>query len=144
MEFLNIFGLIFTIVLMIPNIIYALKFKDCFENKWSNKHLEVIEQIGRFGCIAFMTINIPGTWFGWWSDEAMALYLIGDTILAVLYCVLWIILFNKNNLVRALSLSIIPATLFFYSGIMSRSIPLIFFSIVFAFSHIVISYKNAK
>ena len=26
-----------------------------------------------------MIINIPGTWFGWWSDEALAIYLIVDT-----------------------------------------------------------------
>ena len=28
------------------------------------------EQVGRLGCFGFMIINIPGTWFGWWSDEA--------------------------------------------------------------------------
>ena len=144
MEFINIFGLIFTFALMIPNIIYALKCKGGFENKWNNKIIEVTEQIGRFGSIAFMIINIPGTYFGWWSDEALAIYLIGDTILTILYCVLWFILFNKSNLFRALSLSIIPSILFLFSGTMSRSVPLIFFSILFSFGHIVISYKNAK
>ena len=29
--------------------------------------------------MGFMIINIPGTWFGWWSDEALAIYLIVDT-----------------------------------------------------------------
>ena len=144
MEFINIFGLIFTFALIIPNIIYALKCKGGFENKWNNKIIEVTEQIGRFGSIAFMIINIPGTYFGWWSDEALAIYLIGDTILTILYCVLWIILFNKSNLFRALSLSIIPSILFLFSGTMSRSVPLIFFSILLSFGHIVISYKNAK
>ena len=37
-------------------------------------------QVGRLGCFGFMIINIPGTWFGWWSDEAFALYLIVDTL----------------------------------------------------------------
>lgn len=49
MEWINIFGLFFIVVIMIPNIIYAMKCKDGFVNKWSNKIVETIEQIGRFG-----------------------------------------------------------------------------------------------
>ena len=50
MEWINIFGAVFIAVIMIPNIIYALKCQDGFENKWNNKGVEVVEQIGRFGC----------------------------------------------------------------------------------------------
>lgn len=50
MEWINIFGAVFIAVIMIPNIIYALKCRDGFENKWNNKGVEVVEQIGRFGC----------------------------------------------------------------------------------------------
>ena len=88
----------------------AIKCKDGFDNKWNNKYVEVTEQVGRLGCFGFMIINIPGTWFGWWSDEALAL-------------------------------SIIPSMLFLFSGIMSRSVLLIIASVLFAPSHIVISYK---
>lgn len=91
-----------------------------------------------------MIINIPGTWFGWWSDEAFAVYLIVDTILVLLYCLIWIVCFKKNSIFRALSLSIIPSVLFLFSGIMSRSVLLIISSVFFAPSHIVISYRNAK
>ena len=91
----------------------AIKCKDGFDNKWNNKYVEVTEQVGRLGCFGFMIINIPGTWFGWWSDEALAL-------------------------------SIIPSMLFLFSGIMSRSVLLIIASVLFAPSHIVISYKNVK
>ena len=41
-------------------------------------------------------------------------------------------------------LSIIPSMLFLFSGIMSRSVLLIIASVLFAPSHIVISYKNVK
>ena len=80
MGWINVFGLFFVSIIMIPNIVFAIKCKDGFENKWSNKLVEIIEQIGRFGCLGFMIINIPGTWFGWWSDEALAIYLITDTL----------------------------------------------------------------
>ena len=144
MEWINIFGLIFIVVIMIPNIIFSIKCKDGFANKWKNKFVEMIEQIGRFGCFGFMIINIPGTWFGWWSDEAFAVYLIVDTILAALYCLIWIVCFRKNSVFRALALSIIPSVLFLFSGIMSRSVLLIIAAVLFAPSHIAISYKNAK
>ena len=84
MEWFNVFGLIFIAVIMIPNVVFAIKCKDGFDNKWNNKYVEVTEQVGRLGCFGFMIINIPGTWFGWWSDEAFALYLIVDTILVML------------------------------------------------------------
>ena len=144
MEWFNVFGLIFIAVIMIPNVVFAIKCKDGFDNKWNNKYVEITEQVGRLGCFGFMIINIPGTWFGWWSDEAFALYLIVDTILVMLYCAIWIICFKKNSVFRALALSIIPSMLFLFSGIMSRSVLLIIASVLFAPSHIVISYKNVK
>lgn len=144
MEWINIFGVIFIAIIMIPNIIYALKIKDGFENKWNNKLIEIVEQIGRFGCFGFMIINIPGTWFGWWSDEAFVVYLMVNTVLIFLYCMIWIICFRKNTVFRALALSVIPSIIFLFSGIMSRSVLLVFSSILFAPTHILISYKNAK
>ncbi|MGN1442642.1 MAG: hypothetical protein ACI4XE_02230 [Acutalibacteraceae bacterium] len=144
MEWFNVFGLVFIIIIMIPNIIFAIKCKDGFDNKWKNKKIETAEQIGRFGCFAFMIINIPGTWFGWWSDEAFAVYLIVDTIFVTLYCIIWIVCFRKSSVFRALALSVIPSVLFLFSGIMSRSVLLVLTSVIFAPSHITISYKNAK
>lgn len=144
MEWLNAFGLVMVAVIMIPNILFAMKCKDGFVNKWNNKSVETVEQIGRFGCFGFMIINIPGTWFGWWSDEAFAVYLVVDAVLVTLYCVIWAVCFRKSSVFRALALSIIPSVLFLFSGIMSRSILLTIAAVLFAPSHILISYQNAK
>lgn len=144
MEWLNVFGLVMAAVIMIPNILFAMKCKDGFVNKWNNKSVGTVEQIGRFGCFGFMIINIPGTWFGWWSDEAFAVYLVVDAVLVTLYCVIWAVCFRKSSVFRALALSIIPSVLFLFSGIMSRSILLTIAAVLFAPSHILISYQNAK
>ena len=144
MEWLNAFGLVMVAVIMIPNILFAMKCKDGFVNKWNNKSVETVEQIGRFGCFGFMIINIPGTWFGWWSDEAFAVYLVVDAVLVTLYCVIWAVCFRKSSVFRVLALSIIPSVLFLFSGIMSRSILLTIAAVLFAPSHILISYQNAK
>lgn len=143
MEYINIFGLIYIIAIMIPNIIFAIKCKDGFINNWKNKAVEVLEQIGRFGSFGFMIINIPGTWFGFPSDEVFALYLIINTVLIIVYCVIWIFSFGKNNLFKAISLSVLPSVVFLFSGIMSRSILLIISALIFAPCHIIISCKNA-
>ena len=144
MEWLNVFGLMIMAVIMIPNIVFAIKCKDGFENKWKNKIVEAAEQIGRFGCFGFMIVQIPETWFGWWSDEAFALYLTVDVVLVALYCLIWIVWFKKKSVFKALALSILPSALFLFSGVMSRSVLLTLSAIVFAPSHIAVSYKNAK
>ena len=144
MEWFNLFGLAFIAVIMIPNIVFAIKCKDGFENKAISKAVEITEQVGRFGCFGFMIVNIPGTWFGWWSDEAFAVYLIVDIFLVALYCTIWIICWRKNNIFRAIALSVIPSLLFLFSGIISRSVLLIISAVIFAPAHIFISYKNAE
>lgn len=144
MEWINIFGTLIIVVIMVPNIVFALKCKEGFINKWNNKGVELIEQIGRFGCFGFMVVNIPGTWFGWWSDEAFAIYLIANSVLIMCYCLIWIICFRKNTVFKALALSIIPSIVFIFSGIMSRSVLLIGAALLFAPAHILISYKNVK
>ena len=144
MEWLNIWGMIFIVVIMIPNIIFAHKYKDGFGNAHISRIIICTEQIGRYGCIGFMIFNIPGAWFGWWSNEAFAIYLIIDFLLISLYCAIWFIFWKKNNVFRALALSIIPSVIFLFSGIMCRSLLLVISSLLFSPTHIFISYKNAN
>lgn len=144
MEWLNVFGLFFMAVIMLPNLVFALRCKDGFENRWHNKTVELLEQVGRFGCFGFVVIHIPGLWFGWWSDEAFAVYLLVDALLVAAYCAIWVICWRKNSVFRALALSILPSAVFLFSGVMSRSVPLLLSALLFAPTHILLSYQNAK
>ena len=40
---INVFGLAFVVVMIIPNIIFAVRCKEGFENKWNNKTIERLE-----------------------------------------------------------------------------------------------------
>ncbi len=144
MEWFNYYGLIFMSLVMIPNIIFAIKNKNNIQNQYQNKLVEVIEQIGRYGCMVFMIFNIPFTYFNFWFDFALIVYLSINGTLCFVYIVFWMICWNKNNLFKALSLSIVPSVIFLFSGILLASIPLIVFTVLFAISHILISYKNVK
>ncbi len=143
MDWINIYGFVFMLFIMITNIIFTLKNKDGFQNLWNNKIIEVFEQIGRFGCFGFMILIIPGFGFGFSSNEFFSLYLILNTVLIVAYCLIWFICFKKNSIFRALALSIIPSVIFLTSGSLSRYILLIVTAIIFAPCHVIISYKNA-
>lgn len=142
MEWFNLTGLIFVVVLLIPNIIYAATNKDGFADKFHNKLVETGEQIGRFGCFILMFIQLPYVTLGYIYDGAQTLYLILGIVLLAFYCGGWIVFRKKNSVAKALTLSILPSVLFLESGILTLNIPLVVLSVVFAICHIAISYKN--
>ena len=143
MFWFNIYGLIFVAVILIPNIVFAMKCKDGFDNKYQNRLVLALEQAGRFGCFGFMIFSIPGTAFGWWSDEAFAAYLIADIVLSAAYCTIWIVCFKKSSMFRAVALSVIPSVMFIASGVLTRSILLCVAAVIFTPCHIIVSCKNA-
>lgn len=143
MKWVNLYGLAFVVVILVPNIIFAFKCKDGFENLWKNKIVEILEQIGRFSCFLFMIVDIPGTCIGWQSSKTMAVYLAVNAVLAAIYCIIWAVCFRKSSIFRALALSSIPSAIFLFSGLMCRSVLLTAAALIFAPSHIILSYKNA-
>ncbi len=142
MGWFNYYGLIIMAIIMIPNIIYAVKHKDD-ESHYKNKAVIISEQIGRYGCFVFMIFNVPYTYFNFWFDSALIVYLSVNGGLCLGYLIFWIVCRKQNGKLKALSLSIIPSCIFLFSGIVLANIPLIAFSILFAVNHILISYKNA-
>lgn len=143
MEWFNYYGLIIIAIIMIPNIIFAIKNKDGFANKYQNKAVEILEQVGRYACIVLMIFNVPYTYFNFWFDYALAVYLSVNGILCLAYLVFWLICRNENNKLKALSLSIIPSVVFLFSGVVLANIPLVAFAVLFAVNHILLSYKNS-
>ena len=143
MSWFNIYGFAAILLIMIPNVLFAVKNKDGFENKPCAKYVEVIEQIGRFGCFGFMIFNIPYTYFGWWFNGAFTVYIVALFGFTAVYCAIWAVFFKKNCLFRALALSIIPSVIFIFCGTTILSVPLIIAAVLFAPSHIYISYINA-
>lgn len=69
LNWLNLFGLIFVVLLLIPNIIYALKAKNQ-QNKCTNKFMNIMEQISRYGCMILMVFHFGIAEFGFPSVGA--------------------------------------------------------------------------
>ena len=84
MDWLNVFGLILVILLLIPNIVYAIKVKDQ-KNLCTNKFMNILEQIGRYACMFLMVFNIGIAEFGFCSVGAFFIYLVGNVFFIILY-----------------------------------------------------------
>lgn len=143
MDFINTYGLIIMIIIMIPNIIFAIREKN-FESKYHNKFIEVIEQSGRFGSMFLMIFNISFLEYGFWFKNAKNVYILLISVLALLYCFSWILYFQKATIEKAMALAIIPTLIFLFSGIITLHILLIITAILFGIGHITITYNNNK
>lgn len=84
MGWFNYYGLAVMAIIMIPNIIYAIKHTDDVM-AYNNKPALIAEQIGRFGCIALMIFNIPYTYFNFWFNNALIAYLAINSSLCLAY-----------------------------------------------------------
>lgn len=131
------------VIIMIPNIVYAIKHKNDPANTYGNKAVVIAEQIGRYGCFVLMIFNIPYTYFGFWFEHALIVYLSVNGGLCLAYLIFWIVCRKRKDRLRALSLSVLPSCIFLFGGIALANIPLIVFAVVFGVNHIFISYKNA-
>lgn len=143
MEWLNGFGLIVMMIIMIPNIAYGVKNKSV-ESKYQNKLMEAIEQVGRYGSMFFMIINLPILSYGFLFENGKTVYIVVISILAIFYCLIWIFFFRKETLPRAMLLAIIPTLIFVISGVLTQYYLLVLTGIIFGIGHITITYNNNK
>ena len=101
-KYFNIYGLIFVIIILFPNIIFAYSCKDGFENHYENKLVEIMEQIGRFGCFISMFLVIPFLNKGFWFKSGKIIYVALGIVLVTLYCIGWIIFWKEDSIRKSL------------------------------------------
>lgn len=143
MGWFNAIGLGIVIMLLIPKAIFGAENKSGF-NLWQNRMVETLESIGRVGCFICMVINIPYTYMGFASKWAYLAYMLTDGTITAAYGLIWMSMGKKSGMLRALLLSILPAVMFIVSGVLLRSALLTAFALIFAPTHVLISYKNAS
>lgn len=85
MGFFNYYGLAIMAIIMIPNIIFATRHSGSFIKTYKNKPVDIMEQIGRYTCFVLMIFNIPYTYFNFWFDYALIIYLSVNGVLCLSY-----------------------------------------------------------
>lgn len=141
---INLFGMGIVILIMIPNIIYAVKGKQTGIENHVPKYLTICEQIGRYGCIVLMWLPLFVWEFRFESAEKFLLYLIASGILLLIYYLFWVTYGRKRTLTKAMALAVIPTVLFLLSGVLLRHWTLAAFAVLFGAAHCKITYLTHR
>lgn len=84
---LNPWGMAIILLMMIPNVIFALRHRN-MENRCKSRFINILEQISRYGCLVLMIICIGLDKFGFGSVEDFLIYLFGSALLLLAYFIL--------------------------------------------------------
>lgn len=138
---INLFGFIIVVIMLMPNIIYGFKFKGV-ENKCKKKTMNIIEQVGRYGSMAFMILPLFVWEFGFSSVFMMFIYVLGNGTLLLAYLIIWVFYFKKQTMGKAMMLAIIPTCIFLLSGLTLYHWALVVAAVIFGLGHIYVTYQN--
>lgn len=143
MEFgwINLFGAIIVALMLVPNIVYALRRRDQ-QNRCESRVMNVLEQAGRYGSIALMWLPLFVWKFGFRSVGEMLLYFVGNGVLLAVYWAVYALYLKRETRGRALILAIVPACIFLMSGVLLRHWLLVGFGALFAVGHLCVTVKN--
>ena len=140
---INLIGAVFVILILIPNVIHAIKAKGRKQPETRlPKAVYILEQIGRYACMVLMWLPLLVWKFGFGSGEALAVYLISNFVMIIAYYVFWIIYAKKPTHSVAMALAILPTAIFLLSGILLRHPLLIAAAVIFGAAHCLITYKT--
>ena len=140
---INVFGAVIVILMLIPNVVYAIKNKD-EKNLCTNRWMNVIEQIGRYACIVLMWLPLLQWKFGFRSVFELLLYLFGNGALLLAYWIVFFVHMRNKRKASAPALAVLPSCIFLLSGILLRHWLLVGFAVLFAVGHIYVTLKNAE
>ena len=139
---INFFGAVIVILMLIPNIVYAIKNKG-ETNLCTNRFMNVIEQIGRYACIVLMWLPLLVWKFGFASVFELMLYIAGNGILLAAYWIVFAVYIKRKSPKLAVTLAVLPSCIFLMSGILLRHWLLVGFGALFAVGHIYVTKENA-
>ncbi|MDE7261656.1 MAG: hypothetical protein K2N78_06300 [Oscillospiraceae bacterium] len=124
-------------LLLVPNLLYALRHKDGGISS-PNRAINLLEQIGRFGCMIFMVVplGVRGGEFGFGSLEKLIIWAVGTALLLLAYYVCWMFYARKPGRRLALALALLPCGIFLLSAILLRHWVLALFAGLFTGAHL--------
>ena len=144
MEFgwINVFGAVIVVLMLIPNIVYAIKNKG-EKNLCANRFMNIVEQVGRYACIVLMWMPLLVWKFGFASVLDMMLYMACNGLLLAAYWIAFALYMKRRTVRLAIVLAVLPSCIFLLSGILLQHWLLVAFAILFAIGHIYVTYNNA-
>lgn len=136
---INVFGLIIVVLLLLPNIIYAVSHKGT-NLKSGNRVLHILEQAGRYASMLLMIFNIGILGAGFSSLSVFFVYGAGNIVLLLAYWLVWMLYFIRPSFWKSMLLAGIPAAIFVLNAITMRHWLLLLSGLVFGITHCWITY----
>lgn len=139
---INWINIAVVVYLILINLIATRKgLADSFSSK--RLIVDILEQIGRYGCMTFMILPIfVRNWkFGFGSVIDMLLWLCLTILLLGIYSALWLMK-AKGSVGILYGLAILPPVLFLVNGILLRHPALVIAALVFGAFHFIIVKEN--
>lgn len=139
-DVVNIYGLLFAIALLIPDIWYA-KTHEINRNIFDNRAMLYIERIGKYCGLFLMGINIGILEEGFTKDIMKTFWLVSISIMIVLCIVLWILCFRRVTRFASYSLTVLTAVIFMLSGLLQVKTLLLTFGVIYLIGQLYVTRK---
>ncbi len=140
---INLFGGLIVAIMLIPNIIYAIKYKG-EKNLCKNKLMNVPEQVSRYACIILMWLPLLVWEFGFSTKVEALIYMFGNGFLLFEYLLVFALHLRKRTRMTSLILAVLPASIFLMSGLLLHHWLLVAFAAVFGYSHLYVTVQNLE
>ena len=132
-------------LLLLPNLVYALKFQDA-NFRSGSRWLNLLEQAGRYGSMALSVIPLgaPGGKFGFASVGEMLAWMGLMAAILAAYYLCWLLYARRRTPALAMALAVLPCVLFLVHALLLRHWLLGLFTAVFAAAHLTIVRQNTR
>ncbi len=144
-DVINVYGLLFAIVLIIPHIVYA-RTHNYDLSAVDNRAMLYISRIGKY-CSAFlMAVNIGVLEEGFTSPKIVmkSFWLISISVMTILCVLLWILFFKKESKALAYAITVMSAIIVMFSGLLQVKTLLLTAGIVYLIGELYVTSKIIK
>ncbi|MEF2885985.1 MAG: hypothetical protein U0P28_12455 [Ruminococcus sp.] len=131
-DVVNVYGLLFAAVLLVPHIVY-MKTHTLDTGVFANRAMVYIDRVGRLASLFLMSVHIGVLELGFTEPQALMrrFWLIVMGVCSVLYALLWLLFFKKETKGCALGIILISSFMVMFSGILQVNTLLLTAGIVY-------------
>ena len=131
-DVVNVYGLLFAAVLLVPHIVY-MKTHTLDTGVFANRAMVYIDRVGRLASLFLMSFHIGVLELGFTEPQELMrrFWLITMGVCSVVYALLWLLFFKKETKGCALGIILISSFMVMFSGILQVNTLLLTAGIVY-------------
>lgn len=140
---ISLLGAMIVALMLVPNGIYVWKHR-IFQNKCTKKWMNLLEQVGRYSCMALMILPIGKGEFGFPSVANFLFYVAANILLLITYWAGWFQYARSPDREHALPMVLVSTCIFVFSAMALDHWLLMAAAILFGVGHLLTTLENHK